>query len=220
MSAKPKKRIAPTLLGQVPDANAATNAATVATNAAAVATNGAVANGAVANAFEAAAKKKNPLENAADLIAMRYGISGDAPQINEAVFAKNRAIGKKVVPLKEYFEQTAKDFKEKEVQQKEEVTRKKRENAKLSPCQRKLNTLQRTIDGYIQACDPALSNDAMIEMLDKARTKERDNTQPKAQTNAQTKTKPKSRDKSRTKKNTRASSSRLSSKKGGRTMRR
>jgi hypothetical protein len=198
MSAKPKKRIAPTLLGQVP-------AATVATNAAA-------ANGAVANAFEAAAKKKNPLENAADLIAMRYGISGDAPQINEDVFAKNRAIGKKVVPLKEYFEQTAKEFKQKEVQQKEDAAQKKRENAKLTPCQRKLNTLQRNIDGYIQACDPALSNDAMIEMLDKARTK------------AQTKqTKTKAQTKPRTKKNTRASSSRsarMSSKKGGRTMRR
>lgn len=204
MSAKPKKRIVPTLVGQVPIAN------TIATNA--VATN--------ANAFEAAAKKKNPLENAADLIAMRYGISGEAPQINEDVFAQNRAIGKKVVPLKEYFEQTAKEFKQKEALQKEEVTRNKRENAKLSPCQRKLNTLQRTIDGYIQACDPALSNDAMIEMLDKARTKERDNTQPKAQTKPKSRTKTKSRDKSRTKKNTRASSSRLSSKKGGRTMRR
>ena len=192
MSAKPKKRIVPTLMSQVPVANANANAA----------------NGAIANAFEAAAKKKNPLENAADLIAMRYGVSQEAPQINESIFAKNRAIGKKVVPLKEYFEQTAKDFKEKEVQQKEDAARKKRENAKLSPCQRKLNTLQRTIDGYIQACDPALSNDAMIEMLDKARTNERDKMQ----------TKPTSRDKSRTKKNTRASSSK--SKKGGRTMRR
>ena len=176
-------------MSQVPDAN--TNAANgdIATNA---------------NAFEAAAKKKNPLENAADLIAMRYGVSQEAPQIDESIFAKNRAIGKKVVPLKEYFEQTAKDFKEKEVQQKEDAA----QIAKLSPCQRKLNTLQRTIDGYIQACDPALSNDAMIEMLDKARTNERDKMQ----------TKPKSRDKSRTKKNTRASSSK--SKKGGRTMRR
>jgi hypothetical protein len=196
MSAKPKKRIVPTLMSQVPVANA--NAA----------------NGAIANAFEAAAKKKNPLENAADLIAMRYSVSQEAPQINESIFAKNRAIGKKVVPLKEYFEQTAKDFKEKEVQQKEDAARKKRENAKLSPCQRKLNTLQRTIDGYIQACDPALSNDAMIEMLDKARTNERD----KMQTKPKSRTKTKSRDKSRTKKNTRASSSK--SKKGGRTMRR
>ena len=195
MSAKPKKRIVPTLMSQVPDAN--TNAA-----------NGAIATN--ANAFEAAAKKKNPLENAADLIAMRYGISGEAPQINESIFEQNRAIGKKVVPLKEYFEQTAKDFKEKEVQQKEDAA----QIAKLSPCQRKLNTLQQTIDGYIQACDPALSNDAMIEMLDKARTNERD----KMQTKPKSRTKTKSRDKSRTKKNTRASSSK--SKKGGRTMRR
>ena len=193
MSAKPKKRIVPTLMSQVPVANANANAA----------------NGAIANAFEAAAKKKNPLENAADLIAMRYGVSQEAPQIDESIFEQNRAIGKKVVPLKEYFEQTAKDFREKEVQQKEDAAQKKRENAKLSPCQRKLNTLQRNIDGYIQACDPALSNDAMIEMLDKARTKARD----KAQTKAQTKT---TRTKTtRTKKNTRASSSRSSSKKGG-----
>jgi hypothetical protein len=196
MSAKPKKRIVPTLMSQVPVANA--NAA----------------NGAIANAFEAAAKKKNPLENAADLIAMRYGVSQEAPQIDESIFEQNRAIGKKVVPLKEYFEQTAKDFREKEVQQKEDAAQKKRENAKLSPCQRKLNTLQRNIDGYIQACDPALSNDAMIEMLDKARTNERD----KMQTKPKSRTKTKSRDKSRTKKNTRASSSK--SKKGGRTMRR
>ena len=195
MSAKPKKRIVPTLMSQVPDAN--TNAA-----------NGAIATN--ANAFEAAAKKKNPLENAADLIAMRYGVSQEAPQIDESIFEQNRAIGKKVVPLKEYFEQTAKDFKEKEVQQKEDAA----QIAKLSPCQRKLNTLQQTIDGYIQACDPALSNDAMIEMLDKARTNERD----KMQTKPKSRTKTKSRDKSRTKKNTRASSSK--SKKGGRTMRR
>ena len=174
MSAKPKKRIVPTLVsGDVPS---------------------------VTNAFEAAAKKKNPLENAADLIAMRYGVSQEAPQIDESIFAQNRAIGKKVVPLKEYFEQTAKEFKQNEALQKEEVTRKKRENAKLSPCQRKLNTLQRNMDGYIQACDPALSNDEMIEMLDKARDK--------AQDNAQTKT---TRPNARTKKNTRAKS-----KKGGR----
>jgi hypothetical protein len=190
MSAKPKKRIVPTLVGQVPIAN------TIATNA--VATN--------ANAFEAAAKKKNPLENAADLIAMRYGISGEAPQINEDVFAQNRAIGKKVVPLKEYFEQTAKEFKQKEALQKEEVTRNKRENAKLSPCQRKLNTLQRNIDGYIQSCDPAFSNEAMIEMMDQARTK------------ARTKAPAKARTKKKSRASNRTSSSRLSSasKKGGR----
>ena len=184
MSAKPKKRIAPTLV------NEAVLPAT--------------------NAFEAAAKKKNPLENAADLIAMRYGISGEAPQINEDVFAQNRAIGKKVIPLKEYFEQTAKDFKQKEALQKEEVTRKKRENAKLSPCQRKLNTLQRNIDGYIQSCDPAFSNEAMIEMMDQARTKAR--TKAPAKAPAKARTKKKSRASNRT------SSSRLSSasKKGGR----
>jgi hypothetical protein len=150
MSAKPKKRIAPTLVGPAPDANANANP----------------------NAFEAAAQKKNPLENAADLIAMRYGISAaEAPQIDEAVFAKNRAIGKKVVPLKDYFEQTAKEFKEKEAQQKEDAAQKKRENAKLTPCQRKMNTLQRNLDGYVQTCDRTLSNEALIEMADKARAK-------------------------------------------------
>jgi len=144
MSVKPKKRIAPTLLQG--DAATATAANKV---------------------FE----KKNPLENAADLIAMRYGVSGEAPQINDDVFAKNRAIGKKVVPLKEYFEQTAKEFKEKEAQQKEDAAQKKRENAKLNPCQRKLNTLQRNLDGYIKACDQTLSNEVLIEMADKARVK-------------------------------------------------
>ena len=151
-AAKPKKRIAPTLVGQVPDANAnATNPN--------------------AKAFEAAAQKKNPLENAADMIAMRYGVSTEAPQIDEAVFKQNRAIGKKVVPLKEYFEQTAKEFVQKEAEKKEETAQKKREYAKLTPCQRKLNTLQRTLDGYVQACDRALSNEALIQMADKARAK-------------------------------------------------
>lgn len=144
MSVKPKKRIVPTLLQ---------------------------GDAAVATAANKGFEKKNPLENAADLIAMRYGISGEAPQINEDVFAKNRAIGKKVVPLKEYFEQTAKEFKEKEAQQKEDAAQKKRENAKLNPCQRKLNTLQRTLDGYIKACDRTLSNDVLIEMADNARAK-------------------------------------------------
>jgi hypothetical protein len=125
-------------------------------------------------AFEAAAQKKNPLENAADMIAMRYGISAaEAPQIDEAVFKQNRAIGKKVVPLKEYFEQTAKDFKEKEAVKKEETAKKKREYAKLTPCQRKMNTLQRNLDGYIGTCDSNFSNEALIEMADKARTKAR-----------------------------------------------
>jgi hypothetical protein len=149
MSAKPKKRIVPNLVSELLlPANAAAN-----------------------KAFEAAAQKKNPLENAADMIAMRYGISvTEAPQINEDVFAKNRAVGKKVVPLKEYFEQTAKDFKEKEAEQKEETAKKKREYAKLTPCQRKLNTLQRTLDGYIGTCDRNLSNEALIAMADKARS--------------------------------------------------
>jgi hypothetical protein len=146
MSAKPKKRIAPTLVNQ----------ASVVDN----------------KAFEAAAQKKNPLENAADMIAMRYGISAtEAPQIDEAVFKQNRAIGKKVVPLKEYFEQTAKEFKEKVAEQKEETARKKREYAKLTPCQRKMNTLQRNLDGYIGTCDRNFSNEALIEMANKARTK-------------------------------------------------
>jgi hypothetical protein len=145
MSSKPKKRIVPTLVNQASVVN---------------------------KAFEAAAQKKNPLENAADMIAMRYGISAtEAPQINEDVFAKNRAIGKKVVPLKEYFEQTAKEFKEKEAEQKEETARKKREYAKLTPCQRKMNTLQRNLDGYIGTCDRNFSNEALIEMANKARTK-------------------------------------------------
>lgn len=152
MSVKPpKKRIVPTLVTANDTANPhAANAA---------------------KAFEAAAQKKNPLENAADMIAMRYGISEEAPQIDEEIFKKNRALGKKVVPLKEYFEQTAKEFVQKETEKKEEATRKKREYAKLTPCQRKTNTLQRNIDGYIKDCDRAFSNEALIEMMDKAREK-------------------------------------------------
>ena len=146
MSSKPKKKIAPTLLA---------NEATIPVN----------------KAFNAAAQKKNPLENAADMIAMRYGISGEAPQIDEAVFKTNRAMGKKVVPLKEYFEKTAKEFVQKEAEKKEEITQKKREYAKLTPCQRKINTLQRNIDGYIKGCDRTLSNEAFIAMADKARSK-------------------------------------------------
>ncbi len=152
MSAKPKKRIVPTLVSQASVVDNTNN------------TNN--------KAFEAAAQKKNPLENAADMIAMRYGIStAEAPQIDEAVFKQNRAIGKKVVPLKEYFEQTAKEFKEKEAEKKEETARKKREYAKLTPCQRKMNTLQRNLDGYIGTCDRNFSNEALIEMANKARTK-------------------------------------------------
>jgi len=155
MSVKPpKKRIVPTLISTANAANAANDNAANA-----------------AKAFEAAAQKKNPLENAADMIAMRYGISEEAPQIDEEIFKKNRALGKKVVPLKEYFEQTAKEFVQKEAEKKEEATRKKREYAKLTPCQRKTNTLQRNIDGYIKDCDRAFSNEALIEMMDKAREK-------------------------------------------------
>ena len=149
MSDKVKKKIAPTLV--TTDLTTNPTAAT--------------------KAFNAAAQKKNPLENAADLIAMRYGISGEAPQINEEVFKQNRAMGKKVVPLKEYFDQTAKEFVQKEAEKKEEATQKKREYAKLTPCQRKINTLQRNIDGYIKGCDREFSNEALIEMMDKARDK-------------------------------------------------
>jgi len=170
MSGKVKKKIAPTLLAA--DATIPMN-----------------------KAFDAAAQKKNPLENAADMIAMRYGISGEAPQIDEAVFKTNRAVGKKVVPLKEYFEQTAKEFVQKEAEKKEETTRKKREYAKLTPCQRKLNTLQRNIDGYIKGCDRALSNEAFIEMADKARAKVAESN---ATTTTKTKRKPKKSKDSRT----------------------
>jgi hypothetical protein len=166
MSSKPpRKKIAPTLVA-----------------------NEAIAIGPANKAFDAAAQKKNPLENAADLIAMRYGVSGEAPQINEEVFKQNRALGKKVVPLKEYFEQTAKEFVKKEAEKKEETTRKKREYAKLTPCQRKINTLQRNIDGYMKGCDRTMSNEAFIAMADKARAKVAEST-----TNATTKPNRKSR---------------------------
>lgn len=139
----PRKKIVPTLVSVAPDA------APVAT-------------------FK---EKKNPLENTADLIAMRYGISEEAPKIDESVFEKNRNIGKKVVPLKEYFKQAATEFVQKEAEKKEEAIKKKRENAKLTPCQRKTNTLQRNIDGYVKTCDRNFSNEAIIEMVDKAREK-------------------------------------------------
>jgi sugar-specific transcriptional regulator TrmB len=87
------------------------------------------------------------------------------------VFKQNRALGKKVVPLKEYFDQTAKEFAQKEAEKKEEATQKKREYAKLTPCERKMNTLQRNIDGYIKSCDREFSNEALIEMMDKARAR-------------------------------------------------
>jgi hypothetical protein len=115
--------------------------------------------------------KKNPLETTADLIAMRYGVSEEAPKIDESIFEKNRNMGKKVVPLKEYFKQAATEFNQKEAEKKEEAVNKKRENAKLTPCQRKVNTLQRNIDGYVKDCDRTFSNDALIEMADKAREK-------------------------------------------------
>ena len=147
MSGKVKKKIAPTLVSELPAANKATAA------------------------FEAAAQKKNPIANAADLIAMRYGVSGEEPQINDEVFEKNRNIGKKVVPLKEYFDQTAKEFAKTEAEKKEVVIQKKKENAKLTPCERKMNTLQRNIDGYIKGCDRDFSNESFIAMVDKARQK-------------------------------------------------
>ena len=147
MSGKVKKKIAPTLVSELPAANKATAA------------------------FEAAAQKKNPIANAADLIAMRYGVSGEEPQINDEVFEKNRNIGKKVVPLKEYFDQTAKEFAKTEAEKKEVVIQKKKENAKLTPCERKMNTLQRNIDGYIKGCDRNFSNESLIAMADKARSK-------------------------------------------------
>ena len=152
---KPRKKLAPTLVTTATATAAARDTAPIAATL----------------AFQQAAQKKNPLENAADLIALRYGVLGDAPQISEDVFAKNRATGKKVVPLKEYFEQTAKEFAQNEAVKKEEVVRKKRENAKLTPCQRKFNTLQRNIEGYIEVCDPLFSNESIIEMMDTARAK-------------------------------------------------
>ena len=147
MSGKVKKKIAPTLVSELPVATKATAA------------------------FEAAAQKKNPITNAADLIAMRYGVSGEAPQINDAAFEKNRNIGKKVVPLKEYFDQTAKEFAKTEAEKREVAIEKKKENAKLTPCERKINTLQRNIDGYISGCARDFSNESLIDMADKARSK-------------------------------------------------
>lgn len=189
----PRKKIVPTLVSAVPDA------------ATAVAT------------FK---DKKNPLENTADLIAMRYGISEEAPKIDEAMFEKNRNIGKKVVPLKDYFKQAATEFIQKEAEKKEEAVKKKRENAKLTPCERKTNTLQRNIDGYIKTCDRNLSNDAVIQMLQKARDKAA-RASVKA-TKATTKGRPRraaklSRSASRTTPSRTTPSRPPSSKKGGRT---
>jgi hypothetical protein len=156
MSGKVKKKIAPTLVSELPTVTQATAA------------------------FETAAQKKNPITNAADLIAMRYGVSGEEPQINDEVFEKNRNIGKKVVPLKEYFDQTAKEFAKTEAEKKEVAINKKKENAKLTPCERKINTLQRNIDGYIKGCDRNFSNESLIAMADKARQKTASSVKAKA----------------------------------------
>jgi len=123
----------------------------------------------VSNAYKQAAEKKNPLDSAADLIALRYGVSDEnIPQINEEAFKKNREIGKTVVPLKEYFRQSADDFEKKEIEKKN--VKKKREFV-LPLCERKLNTLQRNIDGYIKSCDSNISDESFIGMVQKSRNK-------------------------------------------------
>ena len=130
---------------------------------------GVIANG-NGNAFTQAAEKKNPLDAAADLIASRYGVVSDdnIPQINEEAFRKNREIGKTIVPLKEYFRQSAADFEKQEIDKKN--IKKKREFV-LPPCDRKINTLQKNIDAYIKNCDPNISNESFIEMVQKSRNK-------------------------------------------------
>jgi nanoRNase/pAp phosphatase (c-di-AMP/oligoRNAs hydrolase) len=121
------------------------------------------------NAFKQSAEKKNPLDAAADLIASRYGVSDEnIPQINEEAFKKNREIGKTVVPLKEYFRQSAADFEKKEIENKK--VKKKREFV-LPLCERKLNTLQRNIDTYIKNCDRNISDESFIAMVQKSRNK-------------------------------------------------
>lgn len=123
----------------------------------------------ISNAYKQAAEKKNPLDSAADLIASRYGVSDEnIPQINEEAFKKNREIGKTVVPLKEYFRQSAADFEKKEIKKKN--VKKKREFV-LPLCERKLNTLQRNIDGYIKNCDSNISDESFIGMVEKSRNK-------------------------------------------------
>ena len=77
--------------------------------------------------------KKNAFENTADLIAMRYGVSTNAPEIDNAVFQQNRAIGKKVVPLKEYFEEAAKKFEKEEKEKKKRNFNKKTRDSKTIP---------------------------------------------------------------------------------------
>ena len=121
----------------------------------------------ISNAYKQAAEKKNPLDSAADLIASRYGVSDEnIPQINEEAFKKNRGIGKTIVPLKEYFRQSAADFEKKEIEKKN--VKKKREFV-LPLCERKLNTLQRNIDGYIKSCDSNISDESFIGMVQKLR---------------------------------------------------
>ena len=142
---KTRKKIAPTLVSELPVAS---------------------------NAFKIAAQKKNPLANTADLIAMRYGVSNEAPpQINEEAFEKNRNVGKKVTTLKEYFKQTADVFAQNEAEKRDVATKKRKANAKLTPCERKRNTMQRNLDSYIKGCDRNFSNEMLINMADLARNK-------------------------------------------------
>ena len=115
--------------------------------------------------------KKNAFETTADLIAMRYGVSTNAPEIDNAVFQQNRAIGKKVVPLKEYFEEAAKKFEKEEKEKKKEISIKKREIAKLSPCQRKIATFKRNIVACIKECGENFSNDDMLQIINDSRLK-------------------------------------------------
>lgn len=121
------------------------------------------------NAFKQAAEKKNPLDTAADLIASRYGVSDEnIPQISEEKFKKNREIGKTVVPLKEYFRQSAAEFEKQEIEQK---NIKKKKEFVLPLCERKLNTLQRNIDAYIKNCNSNISDESFIAMVQKSRNK-------------------------------------------------
>ena len=109
------------------------------------------------------------MDAGAEPIASRYGVSDEnIPQINEEAFKKNREIGKTVVPLKEYFRQSAADFEKKEIENKK--VKKKREFV-LPPCERKLNTLQRNIDAYMKICDRDISDESFIDMVKKSRNK-------------------------------------------------
>ena len=109
------------------------------------------------------------MDAGAEPIASRYGVTDEnIPQINEEAFKKNREIGKTVVPLKEYFRQSAADFEKKEIENKK--VKKKREFV-LPPCERKLNTLQRNIDAYMKICDRDISDESFIDMVKKSRNK-------------------------------------------------